>query len=125
MSNTELIAHRMRLLIKVMEPDAPGHIPRHLTRGGHMATYGVINTAFNLQADGFNSLSRRHNRSILPSGSRLLQWFAELRWFAEFAVSLHLGMVPLNGECPAHCDEPSARTATGRSCSLYSCIEFC
>ena len=61
---------------------------------------------------------------MVPSGSSLLQRFAELRWFAEFAVSLRLGMVPLNGDCPAHCDEPSARTATGRRCSLYSCIEF-
>ena len=122
----------MRMNIRQREIIGSGQFPRLLARGSHMGLHGAITSALTMSAGCINSHHRRHYIPFVLSGSSimlLLLWFDETTvircaCMVTLLCALSVCMVPLDSACPSHCAEPSARTVTGRRCSLYSCIEF-
>ena len=100
-------------------------LPKTVERGSLPTPHGFYPRAFNAPATFFNVHSSRHSYSLASTVLGIMAIGILFERLSEaFLASLRDCMVPLAGECPAHCVEPSARTATGRRCSLLSCIEF-
>ena len=116
------ISHlRMRMFSYAQRPLGLVLIPRQFTWGGHMAPHGALNAVFITHLRWAFKPVRRH---LLCLGQCTRYQMAHSRSNSpDCFVDGHRPLSPLSSLCPGGSATGGERTATGRRCALYCCLE--